>query len=150
LETRRGLLIAAPSNQVFNSVALAEIPKNYSLLYFKINKYNSFENTTSVVYTSETKEGVTVENTSQTVWDLTGNPFEFPLLDLSFENFASYEIEFFTENNQSVTRFDPFFNNNILDDIDEFIAGEQELSTTRSDCADCDSIKIIVDIAFTN
>lgn len=148
LDTRQDLFIVSPAKQVLNKISLREIPKNYEGLYFKIKRYNSFEDTTSMAYTSETKEGVTTENASQIVWNIENNPFTFSLLEASFQNLASYEIEFFNENDELVTRFDPFFNG--VFEVREFIAGELTMTTTSSDCADCDIFEIVVDVNFTN
>ncbi|MEP0265479.1 hypothetical protein [Dokdonia sp.] len=145
IQTEQAITITRPSSLLFNTLTLKDIPQNYNSLYFRINKLTL--NGTSYTYTSQTRQNISSIVPSATDWtiDFPGNTIQLNN-GSNANNTAVYQIEFYDENDNLVTKMNSF--GDTYFDSNEFIAGEEVINTTTIGCSNCDFFEIIAEFSF--
>jgi len=142
LETEQAITITRPSKMLFNKLTLKSIPHDYNSLYFKLNTLTTGGNT--YIYTSQTRTQIISIFPELTEWNI---DFPYNIIDVSNDaEFLVYQIEFYDNNDNLVTKLDAF--SNIYSDGSEFVAGEEELRTSTISCSDCDYFEVLADFSF--
>ncbi len=146
LQTEQTINITRPTFLKFDKLSLKDIPQNYSSLYFKILK-SPLTGAMSYTYTSPTQQNISNFFPDLTDWnvDFPGNIIQLSDGSNGVDDASTYMIEFYDGNDNLVTRINGF--TNIYFDSSEFVAGEEELTTT-SFCTNCDYFEVIAEFSF--
>jgi membrane-associated HD superfamily phosphohydrolase len=146
-ETEQIITTTQPTKLEFKKLTLKDIPQDYSTLYFQINKISTSGSTT--IYTSASQQNISSLAPSVVDWNIDIANGVYNLTDGSdINNINTYQIEFFDGNNNLITKLNPF--GNLYDMNSEYIAGEEELTTTSTNCNNCDYFKVLADFGFRN
>ena len=143
-ETEQSITTTEPTKLEFKKLTLKNISQNYPALYFKINRIS--RNSSTTIYTSTTKQNISSLTPSVVNWDIdvaNGVYNLFSGTDVNDINF--YQIEFFDGNDNLVTKLKTFSNL-----IDEYVAGEEEITTTFTNCSNCDYFEVLADFGYSN
>ena len=146
-ETEQSITTTQPSILEFKKLTLQDIPQNYDALYFQINRITVDGTTTT--YTSATRQNISSLAPSLVDWNIDLPANRIDLTDGSDVNeIEVYQIEFFDGNDNLVTRLNSF--GNLFDMNSEYVAGEEELTTTSNNCNNCDFFEVLADFGFGN
>ena len=143
-ETEQSITTTQPTKLEFKKLTLKNIPQNYPALYFEINRIS--RNSSTTIYTSTTKQNISSLSPSVVNWDIDVANGVYNLFsgnDVNDINF--YQIEFFDGNDNLVTKLNTFSNL-----IDEYVAGEEEITTTFTNCNNCDYFEVFADFGYRN
>jgi len=146
-ETLQTITTTQPTRLEFKKLTLKDIPQNYSSLYFQINRISVSGTTT--IYTSSTRQNISSLAPSVVDWDIDTLNGIYNLTDgTNANNFYVYQIQFFDGNNNLVTKLNTFDNFYTINS--EYVSGEIEITTTSTNCSNCDYFKVLADFGFRN
>ena len=146
-ETEQTITTTQPTRLEFKKLTLQDIPQNYSALYFKINRISTSGSTT--IYTSATRQNISSLAPSIVDWNIDLANGIYDLTDGSDVNdLNAYQIEFFDGNDNLITKLNTF--DNLYDMNSQYVAGEIEITTTSTNCNNCDYFEVLADFAFRN
>tara|TARA_R100001198_G_C5188513_1_gene182136 strand:+ start:227 stop:952 length:726 start_codon:yes stop_codon:yes gene_type:complete len=146
-ETEQTITTTQPTRLEFKKLTLQDIPQNYSALYFQINRISTSGSTT--IYTSATRQNISSLAPSVVNWNIDMANGIYNLTDGSDVNDLNvYQIEFFDGNDNLVTKLNTF--DNLYDMNSQYVAGEIEITTTSTNCNNCDYFEVLADFGFRN
>ena len=146
-ETEQSITTTQPTRLELKKLTLQDIPQNYSVLYFQINRIST--SGSSTIFTSATRQNISSLAPSVVNWNIDVANGIYNLTDGNDVNdINAYQIEFFDENDNLVTILNSF--GNLYDVNSEYVAGQVEITTTSTNCNNCDYFEVLADFGFRN
>lgn len=147
IQTEDTITITRPQALFFEKVTLKDIPQNYSSLYFKIFEIR-LNGSNSYTYTSQARQNISSLFPETIDWniDFPGNIIGLDDGSNSTQNGAVYQVEFYDNNDNLITKINPF--SNTYFNTSEFKAGDKEFTTTSNNCSGCDYFEVTFQFSF--